>query len=226
MRPNRVAPPHGPAERVNAGAPILAATAWRNNAELIADAARLGYIGARVLDPTYGRGKWWTVFRPAELVAHDLRQTGVDYTALPAELRRADFDTVAFDPPYVVMGGRSTTSAHDFTDRYGLIAAPRTVDELRAQLAAALGQFRDSLRPGGTLLVKCMPFVSGGAYHPMPRYLMDDAEALGYRLRDELIHLRSPGPQPPHPVQRTSRRNYSTLLVFDWPGHPRRVSPW
>jgi hypothetical protein len=36
--------------------PILAATSWRSNAELIADCAALGYLRANwlTLDPTYG----------------------------------------------------------------------------------------------------------------------------------------------------------------------------
>ena len=38
---------------------IYSATAWRNNSELIADVARLGYIEGTVLDVTYGLGNFW-----------------------------------------------------------------------------------------------------------------------------------------------------------------------
>lgn len=41
--------------------PVLAATAWKTNADLIVDCARLGYLRKEwiTLDPTYGRGLWW-----------------------------------------------------------------------------------------------------------------------------------------------------------------------
>lgn len=83
---------------------IFAATPWRNNAELIRDIAELGYIKKDdyTLDPTYGRGKWWDLWRPDNLVIHDLYTVdGVDFRELP----EADgtFDVVAYDPPYVCM---------------------------------------------------------------------------------------------------------------------------
>ena len=34
---------------------VMRATRWSTNAEMIADAARLGYVEGRVLDTTYGR---------------------------------------------------------------------------------------------------------------------------------------------------------------------------
>lgn len=47
-------------------APVLAATRWATNADLIVDCVRLGYLRAtdHVLDPTYEGGRWWTRFRP------------------------------------------------------------------------------------------------------------------------------------------------------------------
>lgn len=68
--------------------------------------------------------------------------------------------------------------------------------------------------PGGTLLVKCMSYVTSGAWRAMPRWVANDAEEIGYRQVDEFVHLRSPGMQPPRLTQRTARRNYSQLLVF------------
>ena len=66
--------------------PILAATPWTSNAHLIADCHELGYLDGHVLDPTFGKGNWWTVWRPEKLTAHDLdpeRGDGVDYRDLP-----------------------------------------------------------------------------------------------------------------------------------------------
>ena len=52
---------------------VLAACAWPTNADLVVDLVRLGYLKPedRVLDPTWGRGKWWTKWEPAELTKHD-----------------------------------------------------------------------------------------------------------------------------------------------------------
>lgn len=79
---------------------------WASNAELIADAVvPLGWIGDHhtVLDCTYGKGRFWTKYRPPRLV-------GVDLNPLKAHTVQADnrrlpfpdhcFDVVVFDPDY------------------------------------------------------------------------------------------------------------------------------
>src|SRR5690606_27767225 len=53
-----------PATRKAVPVTVLAAHRWRNNAEMIADVAKLGYITGDVLDTTYGRGGFWTVYMP------------------------------------------------------------------------------------------------------------------------------------------------------------------
>jgi hypothetical protein len=96
---------------------VPAAHRWPTNGHLIADAAKLHISpDAVVLDPTYGRGTWWTVFRPAHLIAHDLHLDGVDFRALPEPDDAVD--VVAFDPPYKLNG--TPTPAVDA--RYGWTA--------------------------------------------------------------------------------------------------------
>lgn len=200
---------------------IVAAQAWKDNAALIETARDLGYIGRRVLDPTFGMGNWWKNWQPDELVGHDLKTDGVDFRQLPAE---GLFDTVTFDPPYIPQGGRDSStletgkqSSSTFIDRYGLRHGPRTNNELRALVHDGMASFSTVLARRGTLLVKCMSYVNGGAWRAMPRWIANDAEGLGYIQIDELIHLRHPGPQPHRDRQFTARRNYSMLLVFRWP---------
>jgi hypothetical protein len=213
-------------------APILAAQTWRSNAELIETARDLGYIGARVLDPTYGRGTWWKNWRPDELVAHDIKLDGVDFRHLPDD---GLFDTAVFDPPYIPQGGRETSTLApvspehhdefgrrrpDFLHRYGLLEVPSTNRELRELIDAGITELGRHVRRGGTLLVKCMGYVNGSQYKPMPRWVANHAETVGFVQIDELVHLRRPGPQPPRDIQRTARRNYSLLLVFRQTAQP------
>jgi hypothetical protein len=194
------------------GALIVAANAWTNNAAMIETARDLGYIHGRVLDPTYGRGKWWTNWRPDELVTHDLKLDGVDFRNLPAD---GLFDTITFDPPYIPQGGRPTSTLD--LDRYGLVTVPTSNAALRALVAAGMASFLEHTTPRAHVLVKCMSYVNSGAWRPMPRWIANDAEELGYAQVDELVHLRHPGPQPAHPRQLHPRRNYSMLLVFRAP---------
>lgn len=103
---------------------ILAANRFGSNTDLLIACRDLGYIGERVLDPTYGRGNWWTKWRPADLTCHDIASDGVDFRDLPHDA--GSFDTVAFDPPYIPQGGRTTSTEQGFLERYGLLTVPKT----------------------------------------------------------------------------------------------------
>ncbi len=194
--------------------PVLAATRWPTNAELIADCARLGYLIAdrTTLDPTYGRGVWWNVWRPDHLVTHDLRLDGVDFRALPE--RDATFDQAVFDPPYVCVGGRTTTTLPDLHARYGLTDAPRTPAGLQAMIDAGLAELARVLRPRALPSVKCQDYVTSGRLWPGTHHTLTAALDLGYSLLDRLEHIGSPRPQPARTRQVHARRNLSTLLVL------------
>lgn len=193
--------------------PILAASRWRDNAALIADMASLGYLQRDwlTLDPTYGRGLWWTRWRPDQLVTHDLRSDGVDFRALPEP--EGSFDAAVFDPPYIAPGGRESSTVEDFNDRYGLHETPATPTELQAVIDAGVSELCRVLRPGGMLLVKCQDYQSSnlwiGTHH-----VLTHALALGFVCIDRLEHLRNIQPQPGGRTQRHARRNLSTLLVL------------
>ena len=212
--------------------PVMAASRWRTNADLIADVARL-YLepGWRVLDPTWGRGKWWAKWRPADLVGTDVRparelgdefQGGVDFRHLP--FPGSSFDAVAFDPPYVCAGGRSTTGMPEFHDRYGMTSAPTTPAGVQALIDAGLLECRRVVKPGGVLLVKAQDYVTSGKLWPGTHHTLCAAFDAGLELVDRLEHITRPRPQParsladgsPSP-QRHARRNLSTLLVLRRP---------
>jgi hypothetical protein len=194
--------------------PVLAAGEWATNGHLIADVARLWLDPAwRILDPTYGRGVWWQLWQPAELVAHDLHTLdGIDFRQLPHE--PASFDAVAFDPPYVSVGGRATTTLPDLHNRYGIDQAATTPKGVQADIDAGLTEAARVVRPGGVVLVKCQDYVSSGRFWPGTHHTLTTALTLGIELVDRFEHVTRPRPQPGGRRQVHARRNLSTLLVL------------
>lgn len=214
-------------------APVLAAAPWKDNAHLIADVARLYWApGMSVLDVTYGRGNWWTVWRPDRFAAHDLYRgpacDGVDFRKLPEP--GGSVDIVAFDPPYTATGGRSTSaSVGGMRDAYGIDGGYSTADPcstpdgLRAMIADGLVETRRVLRPRGLCWAKSMNYISGGRLRPGTLWLVEDAQAAGFELVDLFVHVGGTGPQPrTNPDgsprrQAHARNNYSTLAVLRAP---------
>lgn len=200
---------------------IFAAHAWRNNADLIADVAELGYLRKewRTLDPTYGRGKWWTNFRPDDLVTHDIRQDGMDFTKADLRLRyeQDPFDAIAFDPPYMAPGGRKTSTVADMNDAYGMHEAAKTPSDNQRNISVGIYNLGTILKPGGIMLVKVMDYISGGKFFNATYATLRSTIGLkdpDLELIDRFIHLTNGGPQPKHPRQVHARNNFSTLFVF------------
>ncbi len=200
--------------------PVLAATAWPSNAALILDVVRLGYLRETdvLLDPTYGRGLWWSKWRQPD-VKHDITMDGVDFRYLPEE--DATFDSVAFDPPYIAPGGRATTGLPDFFDRYGLGETPKRPMGLQAMNDDGLWECRRVVKKKGVVIVKTMDYITSGQMFPGTHYTLTAALSMGFKLVDRLEHLGAVRPQPPRtrkdgkPVlQQHARRNLSTLLIL------------
>lgn len=208
--------------------PVMAATRWPTNADLIADVARLGYLCPSdvVLDPTYGRGIWWKKWRPTELIAHDLRLDGVDFRRLPEA--SGSVDAAAYDPPYVCVGGRATSTlaakGSDMHARYGMDTAPRTPAALQDMNDAGLAELVRVVKPKGIVLVKCQDYVWSRRLYLGTFHTLSAALALGMELVDRLEHITNPRPQPERTradgrpsVQQHARRNLSTLFVLRAP---------
>lgn len=195
--------------------PVVAITAWPSNAELIADCARLGYLRPewRTLDPTYGYGTFWNIWRPDELIASDLdpakSPTGesVDATALPHADR--SMPAVVLDGPYKLNGNPSDTDGAD--ERYGVNRYTDWRDRMTL--------LRDMLTEGarvlgdGYLLFKCQDQVCSGKVRWQTVEFTNHAASLGLGLVDRLDRLGY-RPQPKGRRQVHARRNASTLLVF------------
>jgi hypothetical protein len=193
---------------------VVAAKAWPSNAHLIADVARLGYLDGRVLDPTYGRGKWWTIWQPDVLTMSDIAPpadspaTRADFT----NLWHADgtFDAVAFDPPYKLNGRPDPT----VDEPYG-VHQPATRDERMQLCRDGIAECARVLKPRGYLLVKCQDQVNGGKVRWQTIDFTMHAAAHGLTLVDRFDLLGKHRPQPMDGRrQEHAHGRPSTLLVF------------
>lgn len=199
----------------------------RTNGPLIAAAAVL-WIKPEddVLDMTYGRGKFWTHYRPEKLTTNDLDPDSEatfhhDFRRLPWS--DGTFDVAVFDPPYISPGGRDTSTVEDFNDRYGLTEAPQTTDQLKGMIESGISEGARVLRPKGRLFVKCMDYQEGSTFHTMRQFVCLAAGNVGHLVQvDEFVHYSGTGPQPSGRRQHVSRRAHSFLCIFRKPVNPLR----
>lgn len=189
----------------------------KSNGPLLAAAAELWIEPTDlVVDVTYGLGRFWTVYRPSRLVAHDLFVgDGVDFRELPEAT--GSVDVLVFDPPYIAQGGRETSTVKDMLSRYGLHGAPKSVRELEGLIEDGIAEACRVLAPRGRLFVKCMDYVNGGRLVLGRHHVVATAMANGLEQVDEFVHHSGVGPQPKRPVQLHSRRAHSFLCVFQKP---------
>ncbi|MEP7114436.1 MAG: hypothetical protein ABI862_14315 [Ilumatobacteraceae bacterium] len=177
--------------------------------------ARLGYLGgpeSTVLDTTYGRGGFWTRYRPPGLI-----RTTSDFRCLPHP--RDSVEIVCYDPPYISTGNRETSTVDDLYDRFGLgdLNGWRAIRQL---IDDGLADCARVLAPRGHLLVKCMDYTESGRKVWNTFHVYDEAKRLGLRLVDRFHHLTGGGPQPATNLdgspreQRGAREVASMLLVF------------
>lgn len=202
-------------------APVLSFGGWADNAELIADCARLGYLRKdwRTLDTTYGMGSFWKLWEPDVLVGCDLDPDKspvgipVDFTDLPFIDR--SFDAVVFDPPYK-LGTPETAyvnkTKHAFDSLYGVdkvaLRWQDRMDLIRSGLAECARVLGD-----GYLLVKCQDQVCSGKIRWQTDAVTVWARGLGLGKVDR-FDFKSYRPQPKGRRQVHAARNTSQLLVF------------
>jgi tRNA G10 N-methylase Trm11 len=190
---------------------VYAAYPWKDNADLIADVNRLGYIRATddTLDATFGKGNWWKIFHPNVLIAP---ADDWDFTKM-SRFDSAIFDTVVFDPPYVSKGGRTTSTIPEMDNAYGMDDAPRTPDLVQQQIFDGLDEVHRVLKPRGIALVKCMNYISSGKLWLGAHFALEYALAIGFMCEEIFYHTNAGRPQP-HEVQVHARNNLSMLYVL------------
>lgn len=193
---------------------LLAATAWRNNGQLIDACHTLGYIDDTdaALDATYGLGVWWKVYRPPDLVTNDLRSDydtdyHYDFRRFP-KAWRGTFSLVAYDPPYKLNGRPSEED-----ERYG-VHLPATWQARNHLCMQGITGCARLLCKNGVLLVKCMDQVSRNAKRFQTIDFVNHSKEQSLSLIDMGLLLRKPRKQSDKRPQRHFHQNFSTLLVF------------
>jgi hypothetical protein len=188
----------------------------RNNADLIADAARLGWFDGAVLDATFNAGRFWRKYWPSDLTTNDLDPSFgadlcLDWTdAGFAERVGRTFDAVVFDPPYKLSG--TPRLASDWT--YGR-GEKRPSDKVIDDLFLGLWNCARVVKPNGLLLVKVQDAVSGGKVVSLTSKVIEAVGSAGWAQVGMLHLVTAPRKQPRRQV--TPRNNMSTLLVFRKP---------
>lgn len=202
---------------------MILAARERKNAELILECHRLGYLKDDwfTLDPTFGKGVWWSLWRPQILLCHDIKIDGVDFRNLPYPSN--NFHAVAYDPPYVAKGGRNTSGVKDMDESYGQDDCPATPALLQELINDGLTEMYRVVKPKGIVLVKCMNYISSGKLWIGTHHTLSHALDLGFEPIDWFENLGLRG-QPKRTrkdgktVQQVhARRNLSTLYVLKKP---------
>jgi hypothetical protein len=193
---------------------------WKSNAELIAAAAELGYLRKewRTLDPTYGRGVFWKVWRPEKLVKTDIdptkspnKKAGVDFTKMP--WKDESFQAVVFDPPYKLTGTSQTAS----DARYGVKGGEK-VAAILLLMTDGLEECARVVAKKGYVLAKCQPQVVSGHVVWQDLIMIEAGKKAGLELVDRLDMIGTSRKQPMEGrKQKHAHGRASTLLVFRKP---------
>jgi hypothetical protein len=201
--------------------------ARRTNADLIADAARIGWLPEPVFDATYGKGAFWSKYKPETLVTNDLYKPAdhaFDYgQAFPTDMHR-QYGCVVYDPDYKLQGsGSKQFAAKNYA--YG-VDRDKTVGRRLGDLRTGAVNSGALVRKGGFLLIKCQDQVACGKVHRQTGMVAEELKALpGWTMLlvdwfdaspewrfESWLHLTHTA--PPQRSQVKPRNNYSTLLAF------------
>jgi len=166
---------------------------YRDNADLIAHVARLGFLDGTVLDATYGLGTFWKDFKPDTLVTNDLYKPADhawDFLDLPS--RDGEFDAVVYDPDYKLNG---TPALAEMDARYGvgedMVNRQMRLDKMTVGAIECYRVARNFL------LVKCMDMVEGGKIRWQTDLVTRAIEDVGGEKVARFMLHYVPIPQPP-----------------------------
>lgn len=182
---------------------VKAISTARSNAELIAQCAELGYLRKDIitLDPTYGKGRFWTKWCPDKLIGTDLDPDrslwhlgGVNFTKLEATFEYTRFEQIVFDPPYK-LNGTSTGKGPSASDVDYAVTEYKSWRAKHDLIQAGISSCAAVAADDCTLLIKCQDQVCCGEVRWQTHEFARHAAVVGFRLVD-MLHLRGGRKQP------------------------------
>lgn len=163
------------------------------------------------LDPTYSRGVfWYNLPKPRYRFDLNPQTRGVaqaDATRLP--LANESIGSLMFDPPFVVGPSSKPGIIRDRFACYPSVAA------LWEMYQAAIQEAHRVLKIGGIMVFKCQDIVSGGRQHLSHVFIISEAQALGFYVKDLFILVRANILWSPSIIkQQHARKTHSYFLVM------------
>lgn len=203
-----------------------------DNSDLIEHVAPL-YLpeGSVIRDLTWGKGVFW---RKLDTSRYSLQGSDLgdhiggheawdghivikaDFTDLPD--KDASCDVVVLDPPYIHNPGKHSTDS-----RYNNVGTTGGMyhRDIRELYEKGMSEALRILKPGGKLLVKGKDEVESGRQCWSHRELAEDAESLGFYVRDMFILVPNARTSMNRwSTQKHARKVHSFLLVLDKPEKP------
>lgn len=191
---------------------------------------------AWTLDLTYGTGVFWKRYRPAELTTNDL-DTDTNAGHHEDWRRRTTFPSggfarVVFDPPYVSVGGRDTSTLEakgsDMVARYAMHETEKNpwLHHVRT-ISPGIHEAARLCAPGGFVFVKAQSYVTGGRVQRGTVWVENSGVDAGLVWWDEVIHHTGLKAQPltnPNGSKREQQHvhgAHSVLIVFKKPALPK-----
>ena len=172
------------------------------------------------LDPPYSTGNFYKGVVEAPKYKFDLypqTEDTIKSDARDLPLKNESINTIMFDPPFLVTKGKSLELDNDnnkILKRFGVFP---TEKELFQFYVDWLEEFYRILKPNGVLIFKCQDKVSSGKQYFSHNFIMNEAERIGYYIKDIFILLASNRMVPEWQLrnQKHSRKFHSYFLVFE-----------
>ena len=144
------------------------------------------------LDPTYSKGNFYKGNFNEPKYKYDLYPQLPDVLEANAEnlpFEDEFFNTIMFDPPFLATKGASLSvdnQSNKINKRFGVYP---TEKELHQFYINSLNEFYRILKPKGILIFKCQDKVSSGTQFFTHKFIMNEAEKIGFYCKDMFILL-------------------------------------
>lgn len=194
-----------------------------SNARALADANALGYVGEpgdHVLDMTYGKGNFWSEFRPENLTGVDVvaeKSPGgplwtpgepLDFRSAPSVFGVDRFAATTLDVPYKLQGASHLTKMND---AYGVDREFEPTSRIFSLFESGVRVAAAVTAPDGHLLIKMQDQTNGGERRRLTFMIHDWLPE--WKHHDDLI-VFGWRKQPDDLIQRRSHQDFSVLQVW------------